>query len=222
MFILYITVEVISGIVSMLPFFLWSWLHYKKNHDNIIWQTQMGSLFVFLFMCFILALFAVTGIPSIYHLGFDANIELIPFSGLTSNIMQYLLNIVLFVPLGLFLPLLFEHCCHIKNILLYGFILSFGIEVLQLFSYRTTDIDDIIANTLGTLAGYLIFCFLGKLYPKIKVLCYIYTENDESIVPLISHKPYYYILITWLSVFLLQPLVANFISWPILLHFQHV
>ena len=32
--------------------------------------------------------------------------------------------------------------------------MSFTIEVLQLFTFRLTDIDDLIMNTLGTLLGY--------------------------------------------------------------------
>ncbi|HAN58423.1 MAG TPA: hypothetical protein DCQ45_05495, partial [Erysipelotrichaceae bacterium] len=36
------------------------------------------------------------------------------------------------------------------------------IECLQLFSilYRSTDITDVITNTLGVLIGYLLYCLL--------------------------------------------------------------
>jgi len=43
-------------------------------------------------------------------------------------------------------------------VLLICFLVSVGIEVLQLAtSYRSTDVDDVILNTLGGGAGFLIY-----------------------------------------------------------------
>ena len=43
-------------------------------------------------------------------------------------------------------------------VLLICFLVSVGIELLQLAtSYRSTDIDDVILNTLGGGAGFLIY-----------------------------------------------------------------
>ena len=47
-----------------------------------------------------------------------------------------------------------------------AFLLSLGIELLQplLTTHRTADITDLIANTVGGLAGYLLFLpFAGPL-----------------------------------------------------------
>ena len=41
--------------------------------------------------------------------------------------------------------------------LLIGFGISFAIEVLQMFCGRTTDVDDLLMNTLGALIGYWMF-----------------------------------------------------------------
>ena len=35
-----------------------------------------------------------------------------------------------------------------------GLAVSLGIELLQLFTFRLTDIDDLITNTAGTVTGY--------------------------------------------------------------------
>ena len=65
-------------------------------------------------------------------------------------------NILLFVPVGVLLVLSSYKCQKIYVTVFSGAGLSFLIEVLQLFSTRGTDIDDIILNTVGTLCGYLL------------------------------------------------------------------
>ena len=37
-----------------------------------------------------------------------------------------------------------------------GFIVTSLIEILQIFTFRTSDINDIITNTVGTIIGYFI------------------------------------------------------------------
>lgn len=47
--------------------------------------------------------------------------------------------------------------------------MSFLIEILQLFTFRATDIDDLIMNTLGAAVGYVIAkIFFGKKYKSEK------------------------------------------------------
>jgi len=79
------------------------------------------------------------------------------------NITDFLLNILLFIPLG---ALLFYHTSQknrpanikiILHIIGLGALISFGIEFAQLFSDRTASFFDILANTLGTGAGILVF-----------------------------------------------------------------
>lgn len=69
------------------------------------------------------------------------------------------LNMLLFVPLGILLPLLWRSCRLYKTVAI-GFSLSLLIELSQLFNYRATDIDDLLMNTLGTLLGYLLYTLL--------------------------------------------------------------
>ena len=67
-------------------------------------------------------------------------------------------NILLFIPLGFFIPLFFNKKNKLSKVILYGFTASLTIEVLQIFTpFNTTDIDDIILNTLGSILGFIIF-----------------------------------------------------------------
>jgi len=77
-------------------------------------------------------------------------------------------NIMLFIPLGLILPLKFKRINKFGKAVFVGFIFSVFIELTQLLMpYRQTDIDDIILNTLGTGLGYGIY----KLWLKKSDIC---------------------------------------------------
>ena len=66
-------------------------------------------------------------------------------------------NNLMFMPFG-FLPPLFMKRNKVWQILIYGIIASFLIEVLQvLLAVGTGDIDDIILNAFGTLIGFGIY-----------------------------------------------------------------
>ena len=69
----------------------------------------------------------------------------------------YLLNIVLFVPLGFLLPLLWEKQNGLFRILLAGASFSLLIELSQLLNIRNSDIDDLLLNTLGAIIGFALY-----------------------------------------------------------------
>lgn len=73
-------------------------------------------------------------------------------------------NVVIFLPIGLFTGLLSDKPRWWKGTL-WSFLLSFGIEIEQLFVSRGTDIDDMILNTLGGLGGYLLYLLLFRIDP---------------------------------------------------------
>lgn len=87
--------------------------------------------------------------------------------------MQFFLNIILFIPFGILVPLNLKDF-KFSHIIFIGFICSLGIEIFQLFTsalylnVRSFDVDDIITNTLGTLVGYVILILLRKIYLKTK------------------------------------------------------
>lgn len=76
-------------------------------------------------------------------------------------------NMILFLPMGVFLPILFPKMGRMwKTVLcIFGMILS--AELIQLFLRRGIfDIDDLILNMAGACLGYFIFLLLKKIYCK--------------------------------------------------------
>lgn len=139
--------------------------------------------------------FSVTGLPSLQYLSLDFTLNLVPFSDFPDRRFLYLsiLNMVMTMPLGVLLPLAFRKYRRFTPTLLAGFFTSLTIEVLQLFCFRTTDIDDLILNTLGTILGF----FLGKLlFSRLWPRC-----GDQK-----DGYPLLIVLLILLCFFLRQPL----------------
>ena len=74
-------------------------------------------------------------------------------------------NILLFVPFGILIPLIWKNCRKCYKVALLGFFLSFAIENVQLFTGRGYfELDDIILNTAGSIAGYIIYSFFALAF----------------------------------------------------------
>ncbi len=67
-------------------------------------------------------------------------------------------NLLLFAPMGFFIPILFEN--RIKNIKQFGImiiIITIFVEILQFITYSGgADVDDIILNTIGAIIVYML------------------------------------------------------------------
>lgn len=113
-----------------------------------------------LFALYLAVMVSITGVPSVYHWNLDPVVNYIPFVDILNSPGSYLkntfLNLLLFLPLGFFLPLLWPGFRSWKRTFLLSFGTSLTIELLQLFSFRCTDIDDLIVNTLGAVLGFLL------------------------------------------------------------------
>ncbi len=69
-------------------------------------------------------------------------------------------NVLLFIPVG-FLGGCFLHRKEQWRVLLFGFLFSLAIEVLQLrWRLRLAELSDLIMNTVGTVIGCLFACLL--------------------------------------------------------------
>lgn len=77
------------------------------------------------------------------------------------------LNILLFVPLGMLLPLYRDNLKKIYKVVPIGFLIALVIEVIQYISKMGIfEIDDIFNNTIGVLIGYSIFMIGYSLIKK--------------------------------------------------------
>ena len=85
--------------------------------------------------------------------------------------LDMILNVILFMPLGAALPIIWRKANLWKTILV-GFAITFVIEVIvQPRIERDPNMDDLLCNTLGALFGYLIFMLLRKIFPKFIKTC---------------------------------------------------
>ncbi len=94
--------------------------------------------------------------------------SLIPFNSYAKNFemgnvwffIQEALNIVLFIPFGFLVSFKKKNP---KQIVLYGFLFSLLIEIIQLIVKRGSfDINDLMWNTLGTFFGVLLHNMIQK------------------------------------------------------------
>ena len=66
-------------------------------------------------------------------------------------------NIILFIPLGMFIPLLNQRFMRVTRFVLLVVAIIFVVECTQMFTYvGSFDVDDIILNTLGATLGLIV------------------------------------------------------------------
>lgn len=51
------------------------------------------------------------------------------------------------------------------NVVLTGFLFSLSVEIIQMFGWGSTDINDLITNTVGACLGYFVYYLLSKALP---------------------------------------------------------
>ena len=147
-FLLYSLVDVLSAAVVAVPLV---WLFQRFRGERGWTRYVLSGLFV-LYLC---EMFDVVGIPAAQYIRWEPNISLIPFSDETHWLgVQRVLNAVMFAPFGFLLPVLWRGCRKWSVATLAGFLLSLTIELLQMFCFRATDVDDLLMNTLGAGFGF--------------------------------------------------------------------
>ncbi len=85
-------------------------------------------------------------------------------------------NLLMFVPMGFFLPLAFRSVTG-RNILLYAVGVPLLAELLQPVFGRSFDADDLICNFLGIMIGYAIAALLRSSLDKKRLPCH----NEDTI-----------------------------------------
>ena len=158
----------------------------KEKYDRKL--SYKAELILFLFYIYVISVLTLTIIPLPFsRFNFftkEASINLIPVVNTvndlretfsrnenirTEHTLQNLFgNIILFIPLGIFLPVLSYRYRSLMNVVIVAFISSASIETMQFLErqfeiYRFVDIDDVILNTLGATLGFLI---INKLFLK--------------------------------------------------------
>ena len=132
-----------------------------------IWdRTPSGKklLLAGLLTVYLSEVYLIVGLPGIMYIHWDPAVNLLPFRDLgdTRYFFQTGMNALMFVPLGILLPLLWPHYRHLPQLAAAGVLTSGMIELLQLFCFRATDIDDLLMNTLGAVIGFLLVLWWSR------------------------------------------------------------
>ena len=148
------------------------WIKQKR----IDWKREALSLLMYINLAVILrfTFFPMSKVdghiqPLVFDIAtaFPFRVNLLPLLNLFDydSKRDLLLNVIgnaaMFVPSGIVLPIVYKRLNTFWKVLLAGIGISLCIEIIQLpFSARATDIDDLILNTIGVIAGYGIYALI--------------------------------------------------------------
>lgn len=156
-----ILIRSISGYIFVVPGIVLYFYYLKKSKKK---QRPIRMATVFLFCYYLIGILTMTGIGKLKS--FSPRIVLVPFLDMVSGPIDTILNIILFFPLGVFLPLLYKKYSRISKIVLTGSLFSLSIEIVQMFGRGISDINDVITNTAGASLGYCFYKLLSRLVRK--------------------------------------------------------
>jgi glycopeptide antibiotics resistance protein len=200
LFISDILIRSLSGYIFIVPVLILYFLYLKKTGRK---QSFLHIVTVFLFCYYLFGILTVTGIGYTSKIRFRPNISLIPFLGMITGPVDTMLNIILFVPLGIFLPLLYKKYHRIKPVALTGFLFSLSVEIVQMFGWGSTDINDLITNTAGVCLGYLIYYLLFNVMPD-NLRKQFYADRVNAPVEVLL-----FAIFTFISMVTVQPWVVH-------------
>lgn len=186
-FMLSVIFSLLASAVLTLP--IAAWLYHK--HNGLRFGAVL-SVYLCILYAFGLVFFTLYPLPSdprafcqTHHI--EPNLD--PLQALTdlraaglSGLLQLLLNVVFFIPLGFILRRLARW--HGWAVVLGGFATSLLIETAQLTglfhllpcAYREFDVDDLLTNTLGALIGLLLAYWWDRVRPKREQGVYLVTR----------------------------------------------
>ena len=193
-----ILIRSLSGYIFVVPGIVLYFWCLKKSEKK---QTPIHIATVFVFCYYLIGILTMTGIGKLKS--FSPEIVLIPFLDMISGPIDTVLNIVLFVPLGFFLPLLYKKYSRISNIALTGFLFSLSIEIVQMFGRGSTDINDLITNTVGASLGYFIYKWFVRIARKEVLAKFQNNKINDEIEVLLIIAYSFVIMVT------IQPLVIS-------------
>lgn len=171
---------VIIGVI--LPFYLILRKPWKKERER---EIALAVFILFMIGLLALALQGRYQMPSGMmelareRIASGVGINLVPFRSIQSYFIHYgpdgflvnfAGNIVMFMPWGFGLTLLWKKNQKLWRVVLYSLGLTVLIETVQLFIGRSVDVDDLILNFVGSCLGAGICAVLRKRFKKLSAL----------------------------------------------------
>lgn len=137
----------ISGLLMLVatPDNFWAWIWFKMLYGYS--GVDMSSLFSGEF----------NFVPSVFQ--YIAG----TLTGGSWSVFMLLGNVLLYLPFGVLLPLVWKKRTSLKYIGI-GIITTVGLELIQPIVGRSFDIDDIIMNIIGFLVGYFLYIVCNFIY----------------------------------------------------------
>ena len=201
--LLSIGIEIFSSVIFVIPaVFILQYIIFKQRNLS---KTAATAVVIF----YLVAVFSVVGIPTVTSWHVDPAFNLIPIIDIVNSPLDYIrntvLNIILFVPFGFLLATLWKEYRSLRTVALAGLTLSILIEVLQIFTFRLTDVDDLITNTAGAVLGF----YIAKLFSF--RLPFGLAKNEENGYS--KYEPIIVLAAAFVIGFCFKSLVSNIICY---------
>lgn len=156
--------------IPIYALFLAAWISKKQSYKRVFWKSMLFWYFVGVIVMILFPLPVQKELirDSIGNhflqnnfVPFHSIIDIVSHATTVEILFQIGGNIILLVPFGFLLPALKTKYRDFSRIWFFGLLLTFGIELTQFivsailgFTYKITDIDDVILNFIGFLIGY--------------------------------------------------------------------
>lgn len=160
----YITLAIIFVIIIVILYLPILFILKKRGKSLIRQLSYIGLICSIFLIIFSTLLFVPINLHPEEHI---LNLNPLNWIGNIDSMQQFIVekipNILLFIPLGFFIPIVFRHQRKIYKTIIISFLLTFSVEFIQYFIGRFADIVDIITNLSGSILGYGIYSILDKL-----------------------------------------------------------
>lgn len=153
--------HLISGYIPMIPVMLLYFFILRIKGKK---QTIAHVILTFVFCFYLFGILTMTGIW--WFKSFSPRFVLVPFVDMVRGPIDTALNVLLFMPLGFFLPILYEKFGKMRAVVVAGVLISLSVEIVQMFGCGATDINDLITNTVGSCLGYCVYLLLRRIIPQ--------------------------------------------------------
>lgn len=208
LYIGYVTILLMFSLWGLLPVLpMMAAFHFimvRKDRKSGMKSPVPHILATYLFCLAILAVLSITSVPDLFRISFEPDINLVPLADLSEGLLHGLSNILLFLPVGFLLPMLWKKFDKWHMAFLCGFFFSLSIELSQLFNNRITDIDDLLYNAAGTIIGYFIFTSIKKRFPKISALAIGHESHWKR-------EPYACFCFAWVSMLFFHHFISGWL-----------
>lgn len=150
--------------------------HFYKKRGGKYTVTKMQFIVLFLLIAWLIVVIGLTMLDR--GVNYEGWINLKLFSGYInawnnwslSELQLIIFNILMFMPLGLFLPLLGKPLRHFSPVLLISLMVTICLEIIQLLTgMGIFELNDVLHNTIGSIIGYFLVAAILSCIERKKI-----------------------------------------------------